>query len=194
MEFFLKYSRGRHTAPLIYIYIMLTTMLCSTFTGVLCQLPSTKDTCPGDDVTFICNTTLNAVIWLVTPAVGNVSVCTVIRDTIPTDTCGPMDVFTAVVSGDGMTSTLSAQSVTDALNGTRVECEVGDVDEEICIVGQRIITWNRVLLGHIRDSYWTIHTQQLLSVMFLYINHSMYLTAIFVGRAYSIKFWNGYTM
>ena len=116
-------------------------MLCSTFTGVLYQLPSIKDVCPGDDITFICNTTQIAVVWRVSHAVGNVSACIVIRDTIPTDTCGPMDVFTAVVNGGGMTSTLSAQSVTDALNGTRVECVDGDVDE-ICIVGQRIITWN----------------------------------------------------
>ena len=67
--------------------------------------------------------------------------CTVFHD-IPsvTDRCGPMDVFTAIVRGDDMTSTLSAQSVTDDLNGTRVECVDVDVDEEICIVGKRIIT------------------------------------------------------
>ena len=106
---------------------------------MLCQLPSTKDICPGDGVTFVCNTTQIAVVWRVTSAVGNVSTCVVIRDTIPTDTCGPMDVFTAAVSEDDMTSTLSAQSVTDVLNGTIVECiDDGDVDEEICIVGQRI--------------------------------------------------------
>ena len=118
---------------LFHLYYLLTT-------GVLCQLPSTKDICPGDDVTFSCNTTQIAVTWLVTPAVGNVSSCTVVRDTTPTATCGPMDVFTAAFSGGDMTSTLSAQSVTDDLNGTRVEClDVGDVDEEICIIGQRII-------------------------------------------------------
>ena len=118
-------------------------LLCSTvFTGVLCQLPSNKDVCPGDDVTFICSTTLNAVTWRVTPAVGDVSLCTIIRGTTSTDTCGPMDVFTAAFGGDGMTSTLGTQSMTEVLNGTRVECVDGDVDEEICIVGQRIITWN----------------------------------------------------
>ena len=111
------------------------------FTGVLCQLPSTKDICPGDDVTFICNTTQIGIIWRVTPAVGNVSTCVVIHDTTPTDICGPMDVFTAALSEDDMTSTLSAQSVTDDLNGTMVECLDGDVDEEICIVGQRIIAY-----------------------------------------------------
>ena len=105
---------------------------------MLCQLPSTEDICPGDDVTFMCNTSPNAVTWRVTPAVGNVSLCTVVRDTTPTATCGPMDVFTAAISG----ATLSAQSVTDDLNGTRVECLDGDADEEICIVGQRVITWN----------------------------------------------------
>ena len=49
-----------------------------------------------------------------------------------------MDVFTAAFSGDDMTPTLSTQSVTDVLNGTRVEClDVDDdVDEKICIVGQ----------------------------------------------------------
>ena len=138
MDLLLKYNRGRHTAPLIHIHLYYVNyyMLCSTFTAVLCQLPSTENVCPGDDVTFICNTTLNTAIWRVTPAVGNVSVCAVVRDTIPTDTCGLMNVFTAAFSGDGMTSTISAQSATDDLNGTRVECLDGDVDEEICIVGQ----------------------------------------------------------
>ena len=48
-----------------------------------------------------------------------------------------MDVFTATISG----GTLSAQSVNDVLNGTRVECLDGHVDEEICIIGQRIIVY-----------------------------------------------------
>ena len=107
---------------------------------MLCQLSSTEDICPGDDVIFTCETTINTVAWRVTPAVGSFSSCTVFHDVpILTDTCGPMDVFTAAVSGDDMTSTLSAQSVTEVLNGTRVECSAGGVDEEICIVGQRII-------------------------------------------------------
>ena len=131
------------SAPPFYLYFVnLVYQSTMPFTGVLCQLPSTKDICPGDDVTFVCNTTQIAVVWRVTSAVGNVSTCTVVHGTTPTDTCGPMDVFTATVSGDAMTSTLSAQSVTDVFNGTRVECLDGDVDEEICIVGQRIITWN----------------------------------------------------
>ena len=109
---------------------------------MLCQLPSTKDICPGDGVTFMCNTTQTAVVWGVTSAVGDISACTVVRGITLTDTCGPMNVFTAALSGGDMTSTLSAQSVTDVLNGTRVECLDGDVDEEICIVDQRIITWN----------------------------------------------------
>ena len=46
-----------------------------------------------------------------------------------------MDRFTVSVSGDGSSSTLSVQSVDDTLNGTRVECPSGDVDEEICVIG-----------------------------------------------------------
>ena len=123
-----------------HVYLFASSNLYSTtFTGVLCQLPSTKDICPGDDVTFTCETTINAVAWRVTPAVGDFSSCTVFHDAPSViERCGPMDVFTAAVSGDNMTSTLSAQSVTDDLNGTKVECSAGDVDEEICIVGQRI--------------------------------------------------------
>ena len=99
-------------------------------------LSSTEQICPGDDVMFTCETTINTVTWRVTPAVGDFSSCTVFHD-VPslTDTCGPMDVFAAAVSGDDMTSTLSAESLTDVLNGTRVECSTGDIDEEICIVG-----------------------------------------------------------
>ena len=107
---------------------------------MLCQLPSTKDICPGDNVTFTCvSTTINTVAWRVRTAVGGSSFCTVAHDEPSVnDTCGPMDEFTAVVNRDNVTSTLSAQSVTDVLNETRVDCAVGDVDEEICIVGQRI--------------------------------------------------------
>ena len=103
---------------------------------------STEDICPGHDVIFTCVSTVNTISWTITSDVGD-SFC-VVRHDRPNvnDTCGPMDVFTATVSRDGMTSTLSAQSVTDILNGTRLECEVGDVDEEICIVGQRIIVYN----------------------------------------------------
>ena len=122
-------------------------------TGVLCQLSSTEDICPEHDVIFTCVSTINAVVWRVASAVGGFSLCVVFHDTPSVnDTCGPMDVFTAVVSGDNMTSILSVQSVTDDLNGTRVECAVGDVDEEICIVGQRIIVYylGVVLLGHIQ--------------------------------------------
>ena len=142
MDLWLKYGAGAQynifLFRLYYVYYALFNI-----TGVLCQLPSTKDICPGHDVTFICNTTQIGVIWSVTPAVGDVSSCTVVRGITPNDTCGPMGVFTAAFSGDDMTPTLSAQSVTDVLNGTRVEClDVEDVDEEICIVGQRIITWN----------------------------------------------------
>ena len=106
---------------------------------MLCQLSSTEDICPGDDVIFTCVSTINTVAWRVRPAVGDFSSCTVFHDAPSViDTCGPMDEFTATVSGDGMTSTLSAQSVPDDLNGTIVECDVGDVDEEICTVGQKI--------------------------------------------------------
>ena len=110
---------------------------------MLCQLPSTKDICPGDDVIFICVSAINTVTWRVRPAGGDFSYCNVAHDEPSnTATCGPMDGFTAVVSGDGMTSTLSAQSVTDVLNGTIVECDVGNIDEKICIVGQRITVYN----------------------------------------------------
>ena len=122
-------------------------------TGVLCQFSSTEDICPGHDVIFTCETTINTVVWRVTPAVGDFSSCVVFHDEPNVnDTCGPMDVFTATVSGDDMTPTLSAQSVTDVLNGTRVECDVGDVDEEICIIGQRIIVY---YLGVFINPYWT---------------------------------------
>ena len=108
--------------------------------GVLCQLSSTEDICPGDNITFTCVSTINTVTWRVTPPVGSSSFCNLAHDEPSRNVmCGPMDVFTAAVSGDNMTSTLSTQSVTDDLNGTRVECDLGDVDEEICIVGQRII-------------------------------------------------------
>ena len=126
-------------------HISISSLLCSLystkFTGVLCQLP---DICPGDDVTFTCETTINTIAWTITSDVGD-SFCTVRHDRPNVNaTCGPMDVFTAVVSGDGMTSNLSAKSVTDVLNGTKVECEAGGVDEEICIVGQRIINPRRM--------------------------------------------------
>ena len=121
-------------------------------TGVLCQLSSTEDICPGHDVIFTCETTQNTIAWTITSGVGD-SFCTVRHDRPNVNTtCGPMDIFTATASGDGMTSTLSAHSVTDVLNGTRVECSAGGVDEEICIVGQRIIVYylGVVLMGHIQ--------------------------------------------
>ena len=112
---------------------------------MLCQLSSTENICPGDDVVFTCVSTINAVAWRVTPAVGDSSSCTVFHDAPSViERCGPMDVFTASVSGDDMTSLLSAHSVTDVLNGTRVECAVGGVDEDICIVGQ-YLGWEDVM-------------------------------------------------
>ena len=103
-------------------------------------MPSTElDICPGDDVIFTCVSTQNTITWTITSDVGD-SFCNVRHDRPNVNaTCGPMKVFTAVVSGDGMTSNLSAKSVTDVLHGTKVECDACRIDEKICIVGQRII-------------------------------------------------------
>lgn len=110
---------------------------------MVCQLSSNEDICPGEGVIFTCVTTTNVVTWSITSAIGDFSFCNVRHDRPSLSaTCGPMDVLTAVVSGDDMTSTLSAQSVTDVLNGTRVDCSAGGVEEEICIVGQRIIVYD----------------------------------------------------
>ena len=74
--------------------------------------------------------------WLVTDGDGTQTTCVAAtHGAITVPTCGPMDVFSVSVSGDGSTSTLSTQSVDDTLNETRVQCGDADVDETICILG-----------------------------------------------------------
>ena len=105
---------------------------------MLCQLSSVDGTCPGDDIPFSCVTSDTTIpfTWPVTSAEGVETVCVALRSgTLTVPTCGPMDRFTVSVSEDGSSSTLSVQSVDDILNGTRVQCAGGDVDEEICVVG-----------------------------------------------------------
>ena len=88
-------------------------------------------------MTFTCETSAGAFTWTVTPASGSSTTCVAVRDpvSIPDPTCGPMDEFSVSVSDDGSTSTLSAQSVDDSLNGTRILCIDSDVDQEICVRG-----------------------------------------------------------
>ena len=106
--------------------------------GVMCMTSScTTNLCPGDDIIFTC-TTSNTMLfsWLVTDSNGLQTTCaasTAGQLTVPT--CGPMDVFTVDVSGDGSNSTLSTQSVDDTVNGTRVLCGDEDVNETICVIG-----------------------------------------------------------
>ena len=102
---------------------------------VLCQSSSTDSgSCPGDDITFTCLTSQTATTWIVTPYSGNRTSCTVVRDTVETDMCGPMNGFIATVAGAD-SSTLTVQSVDDVINGTSVECLDEDVDEMICVTG-----------------------------------------------------------
>ena len=95
--------------------------------------------CPGDDVTFTCSTSSTLTFtWLVTDGDGARTTCTASTDgqlTVPT--CGPMDIFSVNVSGDGSTSTLSAQSVDDTVNGTRVLCGDEDANETVCIACEK---------------------------------------------------------
>ena len=114
-------------------------MVCNNITGilVLCQSSSTDSgSCPGDDITFTCVASTIAIVWIVTPDGGDPTLCTVILggSDVTTDMCGPMNRFTATVTGADST-TLTVQSVDDVINGTRVECVDSDVDEEICVTG-----------------------------------------------------------
>ena len=61
--------------------------------------------------------------------------------------CGPMDVFSVNVSGDGSSSTLSTQSVNDTVNGTRVQCGMNDVDETIYVIGIYVFIKNLYTLS-----------------------------------------------
>ena len=95
--------------------------------------------CPGDDITFTCRTSSTLTFtWLVIDGDGTPTTCTASTDgqlTVPT--CGPMNVFSVSVSGDGSTSTLSTQSVDDTVNGTRVLCGDDDVNETVCVACEK---------------------------------------------------------
>ena len=105
--------------------------------GVMCMTSScTTNPCPGDDITFTCRTSNTLTFtWLVTDGDGSETACVATTGTIIVPTCGPMDVFSVNVSGNGSSSTLSAQSVDDTVNGTSVLCGDDDVDETICVIG-----------------------------------------------------------
>ena len=82
-------------------------------------------------------------VWLVTEGDGAQTTCVAATaGTITDPTCGPMDVFSVSVSGDGSTSTLSTQSVDDTVNGTRVLCGDDDVNETICVVGMFVLCYS----------------------------------------------------
>ena len=103
---------------------------------MLCQSSTADSTCPGGDITFSCVSSESTFTWLVISDEGDGTSCVAVPDgSLLRPRCGPMDIFTVSVSGDGSSSTLSVQSVDDILNGTRVECPSGDVDEEICVIG-----------------------------------------------------------
>ena len=101
----------------------------------MCQSSSTDSgSCPGDDITFTCVASTTAVIWSVTPDGGEETICAVVPGDVTTAMCGPMNRFTATVTGADST-TLTVQSVDDVINGTRVECIDSDVDDQICVTG-----------------------------------------------------------
>ena len=121
------------------------------YAGVLCEPFSSfpAEICPGGHVTFTCvvldSGGIGTTTWRVTPN-GREQDC-VLRHSEPlaneVSTCGPGRVFTASLtnkSGDKYTSILSVKSISDGLNGTRVECRdayVVDVDmENICIISK----------------------------------------------------------
>ena len=97
----------------------------------------TTNPCPGDDIIFTCSTSSTMVFtWLVTVGNGTPTICAALTTGTVTDQpCGPMNVFSVSVSGDGSNSTLSTQSVDDTVNGTRVLCGDDDVNETICVAG-----------------------------------------------------------
>ena len=140
----LMYGENAKTIAILYMYTVLLycviTMNSCANTGllVLCQSSSTDSgSCPGDDITFTCVTSIVPVIWSVFLSDRYGTSCTVFQDGAAetTDMCGPMDRFTATVTGPDST-TLTVQSVDDVINGSRVECLNTDVEEEICIIGQ----------------------------------------------------------
>ena len=114
--------------------------LAKITTGLLalCQSQSTDNgSCPGDDIIFTCVMSSPVALWIVYPDVGESTACHL--DLLglgqTTDICGPLNRFTGNVTGADST-TLTVKSVDDVVNGTTVECVGGDVDEEICVIGQ----------------------------------------------------------
>ena len=110
-----------------------------TNAGFLFYLATATNVCPKDEASFTCETSAIAFIWTVTTDVENITGCTAVKSPMPsvTDpTCGPNDEFSLSISGDGSNSTLSTQSVNENLNETRIQCQDGDVNEIICIIGQ----------------------------------------------------------
>ena len=101
---------------------------------------SATDACPGDSITLTCVATTTSVFTWIVASHGNETGCVTLRSgTVTVPRCGPEDRFIVGVSEDGSTSTLSVESVDNVINGTRVECADGDVDETICVVGQNNI-------------------------------------------------------
>ena len=115
------------------------------------SVSSATGICPGDGVTFTCQTRTSAFTWTVTPVEGGTTTCVALRTPVPsvTDpTCGPNGEFSLSISGDGSTSTLSTQSVDENLNETRIQCLDGDVDQTICILGETLRNNHTTILPH----------------------------------------------
>ena len=88
------------------------------------QLIAAPPTCPGDTFTFSCNVTGDSngdTLW----RAGGGGACLLEHmNTGDSDTCGPGDVFTAMLESTSPTSFPSTLSgtATAALDGTLVEC------------------------------------------------------------------------
>ena len=127
------------------------------FTGVQCQSfsPPTEDICLGDNITYtytcvvVNSVAASFTVWRLTPG-GEEPRCNVVHnDPDDTQTCGPGRVFTSSLTGQTsgdhttFTSTLSVESISESLNGTRVECLDADAStvgsNDICIVGKSYI-------------------------------------------------------
>ena len=117
--------------------------MCVQCSGVLHQVAASSiaNIHSGDNITFTCTATTDAITWHITSPSQSVDnpLCQVLRNspTIENRNCGPMDVFTAgFAEGSGFGSTLSAHSVSSILNETRVECLDRDVDQTIYVIGK----------------------------------------------------------
>ena len=122
------------------------------FTGVLCQSfsPPTEDICLGDSITYtytcvVVNSDVRfSTTWRLTPD-GGVPPCDVRHNLPEIQTCGPGRVFTSSLTGQSgdstsFTTTLSVESISENLNGTRVQCLDAGLEtvgsKDICIVGE----------------------------------------------------------